>query len=97
MADYGISAVRYDSARAYIAKVRVHPYSVGQVGVGTEWARSDVVAAIERGKSFQTILGGGSSWRKGQDVQIIVVNGVKYLRTDKNSTPRDNLENLPEL
>ena len=97
MVDYGISAVRYDSARAYIAKVRVHPYSGGLVGVGAEWARSDVVAAIERRKSFETLLRGVSGWRKGQDVQIIVVNGVKYLRTDKNSTPRDNLENLPEL
>jgi hypothetical protein len=28
-------------------------------------------------------------------VQVVAVNGLEYLRTDANKTPRDNLDNLP--
>ncbi|MPM00965.1 hypothetical protein SDC9_47202 [bioreactor metagenome] len=32
---------------------------------------------------------------KGAEVNVVKIDGVKYIRTDKNSTKRDNLENLP--
>lgn len=97
-ADYGISKVRYKDERTHIAKVEVREDKGDKFGPAAEWTRSDVVSAIERGKSFVTILrGADNKWRKGQDVHIITVNGVKYIRTDQNRRASDNLENLPEF
>lgn len=97
-ADYCISAVRYDAAHTHIVKVRVHVDSGESIGAATEETRSTVVSLIERGRTFVTIvLSSDGKWRKGEDVHIVTVNGVKYLRTDANSRAADNLGNLPEF
>lgn len=57
-ADYGISKVRYNDERTHIVKVKVHEDKGDTIGAGTEWTRNQVVSAIERGKSFVTILRG---------------------------------------
>jgi hypothetical protein len=97
-ADYGISKVRYDNERTHIVKVQVREDKGDTIGGAAEWLRSQVVAAIERGTTFVTILKGtDGKWQKGQDVHVITVNGVKYIRTDQNRRASDNLENLPEF
>ena len=98
-ADYCISAVRYDEDETHIVKVKVHADKGETVGSASEWKREDVVSAIERGNTFITILenADGKKWEKGQEVHVIKVDGKKYIRTDKNSTASDNLENLPEF
>lgn len=77
-------------------KVRVHEDEGDKIGDPTERTRSQVVTAIENGKTFVTILQGGK-WKKGQDVHIITVKGTKYLRTDQNLKASDNLGELPEF
>ncbi len=95
-ADYGISAVRYDRTGTRIELVRVREDKGDTFGPAEEWLRSQVVTALERGKSFVTILRGqDQKWQKGQVVHTVTVNGVKYIRTDQNSRAADNLENLP--
>ena len=96
-ADYGISQVRYNQARTHIEKVKVHVDGGETIGAASEWSRSQVVSAIENGKTFVTILKGSEGWKKGQDVHLVTVNGTKYIRTDRNSRASDNLENLPEF
>ena len=97
-ADYGISAVRYDAEQTHILRVKAHEDKGDTIGTAVEQTRSEVVSAIERGKSFVTILrGADNKWKKGQDVHVITVNGVKYIRTDQNRRASDNLENLPEF
>ncbi len=97
-ADYGISSVRYDDQRSHIVKVRVHEDKGDKMGGAEEWVRNQVVLALERGATFVTIReGNGGSWNKGQDVHTVTVNGVKYIRTDRNLKAVDNLENLPEF
>ena len=97
-ADYGISEVRYDEDRTHIVKVKVREDKGDTVGPAEEWARKQVVSAIEGGTTFVTILkGSDGKWKKGQDVHIITVNEVKYIRTDQNRKAADNLENLPEF
>ena len=97
-ADYGISKVRYNAERTHITKVKVHEDKGDTIGSAAEWTRNQVVSAIEGGKSFVTILqGNDNKWKKGQDVHIITINGVKYIRTDQNRRASDNLENLPEF
>jgi len=96
--DYGISKVRYNEERTHIVKVKVHEDKGDSIGGAEEWLRNQVVSAIESGKTFVTILEGNEGkWRKGQDVHIIIVNGIKYIRTDKNRKASDNFENLPEF
>jgi len=97
-ADYGISKVRYDEERTHIVKVKVREDRGDKLGPAEEWARKQVVSAIEGGTTFVTILeGSDGKWKKGQEVHIITVKGVKYIRTDQNAEASDNLENLPEF
>ena len=97
-ADYGIPKVRYNDERTHIAEVKVHEDKGDAFGGAGEWSRNQVVSALERGKSFITILKGtGGKWQKGQDVHVIAVNGMEYIRTDQNHKASDNLENLPEF
>ena len=97
-ADYCISAVRYNAEHTHIVKVKVHADMGDNLGNATEWTRTEVVSAIENKKTFVTITPStDGKWKKGEDVRIITVGGVKYLRTDANSKASDNLGNLPEL
>jgi hypothetical protein len=97
-ADYGISHVRYDDERTHIVKVRVREDKGDKLGPAEEWARKEVVSAIESGTTFVTIVKvSDGEMKKGQDVHIITVKGAKYIRTDQNAEASDNLENLPEF
>jgi len=97
-ADYGISKVRYNQQRTHIVKVLVHELRMEFAGAGQEWTRTQVVDAIEDGETFVTILKqSGGVFRRGEDVHVVMINGVKYIRTDQNRTPTDNLGSLPEF
>lgn len=97
-ADYGISAVRFNSAHTHIDRVRAHPDNGDTIGTAAEYARADIIAAIKKGTSFVTIFKGGDGrWNKGQSVYIIKVNGTEYIKTVDNGKAVDNLDNLPEF
>ena len=97
-ADYGISKVQYNQQRNRIMKVEVREDNGDSFGSAMGWPRSQVVSAIESGKTFVTILkSSDGKWKKGQAVHVVIVNGVKYIRTDQNRKESDNLENLPEF
>ena len=97
-ADYGISAVRYNSERTHIDQVKVHTDNGETISVATIWKREDVVQALENGKTFVTILHSTEGkWNKGQFIYIIKVGGIKFIKTVDNNKSSDNLENLPEF
>lgn len=97
-ADYCISAVRYNPEHTHIVKVRVCQDLGEQLGNSTEWMRSEVVTSIGQGKSFVTIYkNADGKYNKGEDVRVVAVTAVKYIRTDANSKAADNLGNLPEF
>jgi hypothetical protein len=97
-ADYGISAVRYNTAHTHIDRVRAYPDTGESLGSLVEFERTTVVAKIKAGTTFVTIvLGADGQYRKGQPVYIIKVNGVEYIKTVDNGLPGDNLENLPQF
>lgn len=96
-ADYCISAVRYSYSGKHIDKVRVHTDDGQTIGPPTESTRTQVITAIEAGRSFVTIYARDDKWRRGEDVRIVKVNGNKYIRTDANSKEEDNLGDLPKF
>lgn len=97
-ADYLISAVRYNDAETHIEKVRVRLDNGDSVGPASEWARSEVIARLEAGHSFVTIVkGSDGNWHKGATVRIVVIHGEKFIRTDADQTKEDNLGNLPRF
>lgn len=96
-ADYGISAVRYDSDDQYIDKVKVRKDNGETIGASETWSRKDVLSKMDDNKTFVTILESGGKWNKGQDVHTIMVDGRHFLRTDANKKSKDNLESLPKF
>ena len=97
-ADYCISAVKFEDKRVKIIAVDVREDLGETIDAAKRLSRSDVVAALERGHSFCTILKTSEGkWNKGADVHIVVIRGTKYIRTDKNSIEADNLGELPGL
>ena len=98
LADYFISAVRYDDDHEKIIKVRRHKNINNSVGEGSECTRSSVVSDLQSGITYSTITkNSNGNWDIGADIHIVYVNSVAYIRTDRNNTPKDNLENLPEF
>lgn len=89
-ADYYIIAVHYKDSddTTFIEKVKLYD--------GSEKLRSAVVTNIEDGQTVMTaVQGADGKYYKGAVVNVVKIDGIKYIRTDKNSTKRDNLDKLP--
>ena len=97
-ADYCIASVRYNPEHTHITGAKVFEDMGDKLGVSTDWARPNIVRAIETGNTFVTIYkNSGENYVKGEDVRTVAVNGIKYIRTDANSKASDNLGKLPEF
>ena len=97
-ADYGISAVRYNSARTHIERVRAHPDNGGTIGASVEYSRTGIIQSTKAGTNYVTIIKNSEKkWMKGQPIYVTKVNGVEYIKTVDNGKAADNLENLPEF
>lgn len=98
MADFCITAVRYNMAKTHIDYVEVHEEinRNGNISLGNlrTVARAFVADLIRLKKaSFITrVKNADGTYRYGADVHTI---DTEYLTTDKNSTTRDNLGSLP--
>lgn len=69
---------------------------LGLCNSGDYWSprsKADAIKDIESGSYSYYVL-----WSDGMKTQIRVVNGStgKYLRTDRDSTSRNNLDDLPD-
>jgi len=97
-ADYGISHKRFASGTKHISHLFVHEDTGEAFREGSTWTRQDVITAIEvNQKTFITILKRDGKWTRGASVNVITIEGVKYLRTDRNNTKADNLDELPDF
>ncbi|QIL45494.1 DUF3892 domain-containing protein [Acidovorax sp. HDW3] len=96
MADFCITAVRYNQDRSHIEYVRVNEEKPEKIGLNRTVSRAFVADLIRLGKvTFQTrTKTAEGNWKVGAQVHLI---DDVYLTTNKNSTKRDNLENLPEF
>lgn len=97
--DYVITKVTYDSDHRRITHVKRAEYdnSENTFGSRTEKSRQTVVNSIENGYVYYTVPpdgDGGYTW--GDKVEVVEVNGEKFIRTDGNNIEEDNLGELPE-
>lgn len=94
MTDFCISAVSYDATKQHIDWVRVHQDLDTKIGPSRTVARAFVADLIRLNKAtFQTIIKDSEGkWQNGAHVHV---TDGEYLTTDRNSTKRDNLGNLP--
>jgi hypothetical protein len=95
-ADYCISRVRYNEKHTHIVKVEAMPDNGDKLGVKIEFTRENVVSKIDNGVTFVTVTLDGGNYHRGEDVRIVRINSVKYIRTDQNQKESDNLGELPE-
>ena len=96
MADFCITAVSYNKDRSQIEQVQVREEKEKPIGATRTVPRVSVGELIRLGNAtFQTrVKGADDVWKLGAQVHLIE---DVYLTTDKNSTKRDNLGNLPEF
>ncbi|MCG4260854.1 MAG: DUF3892 domain-containing protein [Acetobacter malorum] len=94
--DYYVTAVKFNSDNTHISELKVHKILQGGWSKNGEiMTRPEVVRLIKGGKKFQTIfLGNDSKWKSGSELQITTIS-TEYLKTGKDSSTKDNLDNLP--
>ncbi|GEM_PF-544816 len=97
--DFYVSAVKYNSDSSHIAKLRVHAvdHITGRFKSDTyrDLTRPEVIEMIEGKKTFITIVKkADGSWGRGANLEITSVK-TDYLKTVRDQSTKDNLENLP--
>ncbi len=98
-ADYLIFAVHYNADHSRIENVKCYQDMGDTLGTTVILlSREQVIGSIEAGNTYMTITrNNDGKWKQGARVEIITVNYKKYIRTDRNRTEKDNLENLEEF
>ncbi len=97
--NYYVTKVSYNSDETHIQKLKVHEISsdgkTWYPGRPIEMTRPQVVEKIKAGSKFTTVVQkADQSWVGGSQLEIIPVE-TEYLKTKKDKSTRDNLENLP--
>jgi len=92
-----ITAVNFKEDGYHILKVEVRKNLPTSLSSGEPMDRKYVVASLKAGNKFITATLKDKKWHVGDDVEIVTINRVDFIRTDGNSTARDNLGELPEF
>ena len=96
-ANYGISAVKFNSQRTLVEKVVAQLDLETVFGTPSEFLRHEIVAAVKKNFSFITIfIREDGKWKKGNVIRLETVNGREYLKTAEDAGEADRLDNLPE-
>lgn len=94
MANYYARAVHYGLNHDAIARLK----GTDKDDYSFEYSRDEVIRKIGVGYIFYTTVKNSRTGKlePGEQIQVVTVNGEKWLKTKNNNTPKDNLENLPE-
>ncbi len=99
-ADFLISAVRFEETKTskHISQVKIHvDKGDDKLGVGFTATRKEVVDYLNSGKKITTIYyrRDAQLWALGEEVFVVKINNVEYIKTKSDNTTKDNLDNLP--
>lgn len=94
-ADYAVVAVSFNADGTHINKLRCRPDNGEDLGSEVTFTRKEVIDMIGKKKTFVTATkNANGKYDKGQDVMTYVLE-EHFLKTRKDSSVRDNLDNLP--
>jgi hypothetical protein len=97
-ADYCITAVRFNEKRTHIERAKRRLDKGESLGEPSIVTRETVIADLRSGTTYVTAFrGSNNKWDGGQTLFITDVNGVEYIKTSKDNSTKDNLEELPEF
>lgn len=95
-ADYLISHVKKDNLDR-VTHVLLHTDNGESVScIGTH-SKDEVIALLKKNKKINTITWNYPNWNNGAAVGHVRYQWGEYLRTDRNKTEKDNLDNLPPI
>ncbi len=80
-----------------ITDLRIAPLNGNTLGQSITRTEMEVIQLMQNGHAFVTsewAYHNGSGWMRGADIQIVNGTHRKYLRSHKDGTPNDNLDNL---
>jgi hypothetical protein len=108
MADFVIVAVKYKDRNAFegaeLYSVKVYPFNNTTKKPFDdvppyEWTRAQLVGAMLEGKKFNTFYYSeeDGKYKLGGKIEMYELNGQRFIKTEANDTPCDNLSNLPEF
>ena len=95
--DYAIIAVQFRKEKRHIDKVKIKEDNGDKLIDEQIVSRDKAVNAIEGGINFVTAYNKQNQWTKGDNVEIVIINNTKFIRTDGNRIEEDNLGELPEM
>lgn len=93
--NYWISEVCYKDS--HIHSVRIYRDSELAYGLDETWTEQEVIDKINKGYNINTIINKNGLWQSGARVEVVNVGEISYIRTDRNDSAEDNLENLPKF
>jgi len=97
-ADYLISGIwkAEQNGSKYVSYVMLHKDSETTFGKGVKTSKDDVILLIKNGSKIKTMTWNYEKaiWKLGALVNIELTGGVSYLRTAKDASISDNLDNL---
>lgn len=97
VADYLISGVWFSHIpHKHISDALLHKDNDTTVENGVKKTRQEIVTLIKAGKTIYTMKWNYASanWSRGAKVEIMTVGNTDYLRTHKDATTADNLDNM---
>lgn len=97
MSKFYVTAIREGANPSFITHVLVHsPLSAGRFNKGRILTKNEVIASMNSGHTYSTATYNyiRGSWSEGANIGTVRVGLNLYLRTDRDSTARDNLGNL---
>ncbi len=97
-ADYLISGVKTNPDQKHIDFIECHSDFGCVVCENIILSRIDLIANMKKGCTYATVFRTAmGKWRKGQQINLINVNGEEFLRTDSKNTASDNFDDVPEF
>ena len=95
-ADYLISEVSYDSDHL-ISVALCHQETEQGITKGKPIDRLTIASDIKNGLIYITIYSGKNSWKKGHQIHTFSIEGIPYLRIDRNKVKLDFLGDIQEF
>ena len=89
-ADYLISEVSYDSDHL-ISVALCHQETEQGITKGKPIDRLTIASDIKNGFIYITIYSSKNSWKKGHQIHTFSIEGIPYLRIDRNKVKLDFL------